>query len=432
MIVEAAVAPEPGEVEFLTFRGGRRFRRRDECGALDNHYARRNVSVYRFRAKRIRVQARTFGSILAEYGIPYYLKLDIEGAELTVPRSVGRVVGPPSLPVARDRRIRNPEVGLEELEQLLELGYRSFKVVSQTEHVDGFEFGASGPFAEETFGEWMSGGVTRDELEQTIRTLEWHDLHARLDSIRASDAVRPQRTGEPRGPRPSLRMPGPHRSSVRPTRAGAQLPPRRDLAPQPDDGFPPSAVAQTSGCRSACDSPAMSPDRLVTFTDGVVAILITILVLELRPPSGDHFGDILDEKGELLAYVLSFVFVAIYWVNHHHLFQVVHRIDGRVLWANILLLFCLSLTPVATAWLGESGAKTGPVAAYALVLIGCAVAYTLAHARPARAARAGVAARDRDRRRPQGAGVARAYVVGFASRFIWPWVAVGAVRRRRA
>ena len=113
------------------------------------------------------------------------------------------------------------------------------------------------------------------------------------------------------------------------------------------------------------------------FTDGVIAILITILVLELRPPDGDRLADILDEKGHLLAYVLSFVLVAIYWVNHHHLMQVVHRIDGRTLWANIHLLFWLSLTPVTTAWLGQSGVESGPVAAYAIVLLGCAIAYTI-------------------------------------------------------
>ena len=113
------------------------------------------------------------------------------------------------------------------------------------------------------------------------------------------------------------------------------------------------------------------------FTDGVIAILITILVLELRPPEGDRLADILDEKGHLLAYVLSFVMVAIYWVNHHHLMQVVHRIDGRTLWANIHLLFWLSLTPVTTAWLGQSGVEAGPVAAYAIVLLGCALAYSL-------------------------------------------------------
>jgi uncharacterized membrane protein len=93
----------------------------------------------------------------------------------------------------------------------------------------------------------------------------------------------------------------------------------------------------------------MRPERLNAFTDGVIAILITILVLELRPPSGDHLGDIAHEKGRLLAYVLTFVFVAIYWVNHHHLTQIVHWVDGRTLWANIHLLFWLSLTPVTTA-----------------------------------------------------------------------------------
>jgi uncharacterized membrane protein len=113
------------------------------------------------------------------------------------------------------------------------------------------------------------------------------------------------------------------------------------------------------------------------FTDGVVAILITILVLELRPPEGHRLSDILDEKGHLLTYLLSFVFVAIYWVNHHHLMQIVHRVDGGTLWANIHLLFWLSLTPLATAWLGEAGVESGPVAAYAIVLLGCAIAYTI-------------------------------------------------------
>ena len=168
----------------------------------------------------------------------------------------------------------------------------------------------------------------------------------------------------------------------------------------------------------------MAPDRLVTFTDGVIAILITILVLELRPPNGDHFGDILDEKGKLLAYVLSFVFVAIYWVNHHHLFQVVHRIDGRVLWANIFLLFCLSLTPVATAWLGDSGVKTGPVAAYALVLTACAVAYTLLTLALLALHESGsqLATAIGDDRK--GRASLAAYVVAFVFAFIWPWVSV--------
>jgi len=169
----------------------------------------------------------------------------------------------------------------------------------------------------------------------------------------------------------------------------------------------------------------MPPDRLTAFTDGVVAILITILVLELRPPAGDHFGDILDEKGKLLAYILSFVFVAIYWVNHHHLMQVVRRIDGRTLWANIHLLLWLSLTPVATAWLGQSGATSGPVAAYALVLLGCALAYTLLtlsllalHDPSSQLARA--IGSDR-----KGKLSLALYLVALAFAFVVPWVSIG-------
>jgi uncharacterized membrane protein len=169
----------------------------------------------------------------------------------------------------------------------------------------------------------------------------------------------------------------------------------------------------------------MPPERLTAFTDGVVAILITILVLELRPPSGDQFGDILDEKGRLLAYLLSFVFVAIYWVNHHHLLQVVHRIDGRALWANIHLLFWLSLTPIATAWLGEAGVKSGPVGVYAVVLIGCALAYTLFTL-------ALLALHDSDSDLHRAIGDDRkgklsllAYVVALAFAFLVPWVSLG-------
>jgi uncharacterized membrane protein len=168
----------------------------------------------------------------------------------------------------------------------------------------------------------------------------------------------------------------------------------------------------------------LTPERLTAFTDGVVAILITVLVLELRPPEGHDFGDVLDLKGRILAYVLSFVFVAIYWVNLHHLFQVVHRIDGRVLWANIHLLFWLSLTPVATAWLGDAGVETGPVATYALLQLGCAIAYTLLtlallslHESESELHRA--IGRDR-----KGRISVVAYVLAFGFAFLEPWVSV--------
>jgi TMEM175 potassium channel family protein len=121
----------------------------------------------------------------------------------------------------------------------------------------------------------------------------------------------------------------------------------------------------------------MKPERMLAFSDGVMAILITILVLELRPPEGDHLADILDLKGKLLAYLLSFVMVGIYWNNHHHLFQIVESVDGRTMWANMHLLFWLSLMPLGTAWLGEEGVESGPVAGYAIVLLGCAFAFSL-------------------------------------------------------
>jgi uncharacterized membrane protein len=166
------------------------------------------------------------------------------------------------------------------------------------------------------------------------------------------------------------------------------------------------------------------PERLKAFTDGVVAILITILVLELRPPAGDRLADILHEKGKLLAYLLSFVFVAIYWVNHHHLMQVVHRIDGRTLWANIHLLFWLSLTPVATAWLGEVGVEPGPVAGYAIVLFGCAIAYTLLTL-------ALLAIHETESQLAQAIGDDRkgklsllAYAIAFVCAFFIPWISV--------
>ncbi len=161
------------------------------------------------------------------------------------------------------------------------------------------------------------------------------------------------------------------------------------------------------------------------FTDGVIAILITILVLELRPPAGDKLSDILDEKSKLLAYVLSFVFVAIYWVNHHHLMLVVERIDGRTLWANIHLLFWLSLTPIATAWLGQSGAQSGPAAAYAIVLLGCAFAYTLLTL-------ALLALHDTQSQLAQAIGRDRKgklsivlYLAALAFSFFVPWVSIG-------
>jgi uncharacterized membrane protein len=119
----------------------------------------------------------------------------------------------------------------------------------------------------------------------------------------------------------------------------------------------------------------VSRGRLEAFTDAVVAIVMTIMVLDLRPPAGHGFSDLGPLLPKLLVYVLSFTFLAIYWNNHHHLMQVVERIDGKVLWANMTLLLFLSLTPAATAWLGPNTRQTAPVVVYGIVLLGAAVAY---------------------------------------------------------
>ena len=121
----------------------------------------------------------------------------------------------------------------------------------------------------------------------------------------------------------------------------------------------------------------MSKDRLEAFSDGVIAILITIMVLELRAPPRAAWTALLPLLPVFLSYGLSFVYLAIYWNNHHHLLQAIERVDGRVLWANTHLLFWLSLIPFVTAWMGENHFAPRPVALYVLVLLLAAVAYYL-------------------------------------------------------
>lgn len=121
----------------------------------------------------------------------------------------------------------------------------------------------------------------------------------------------------------------------------------------------------------------MSRTRLEAFSDGVIAILITIMVLQLTTPRGDDLAALRPLIPVFLSYVLSFIYLGIYWVNHHHLFQVVQQVDGRVLWANIHLLFWLSLVPFLTGWLGADGVAALPVALYGAVLLSAAIAYFL-------------------------------------------------------
>jgi TMEM175 potassium channel family protein len=121
----------------------------------------------------------------------------------------------------------------------------------------------------------------------------------------------------------------------------------------------------------------MSKDRLEAFSDGVFAIIITIMVLDLKVPELTTFAALRSVLPVFLSYVLSFVYVGIYWNNHHHLLQASKKVSGAVLWANLHLLFWLSLAPFATAWLGENFNASAPVALYGVVLIGAGGAYTL-------------------------------------------------------
>src|SRR3954447_7996494 len=121
---------------------------------------------------------------------------------------------------------------------------------------------------------------------------------------------------------------------------------------------------------------AMRTSRLEAFSDGVLAIIITIMMLELKVPQGHHLADLVEDTGlGLLSYLLSFTYVGIYWNNHHHMFHVVRRVDGGVLWANLALLLCLSLFPFTTAWVDESRLARTPVVLYGLNLMAAAVAY---------------------------------------------------------
>lgn len=121
----------------------------------------------------------------------------------------------------------------------------------------------------------------------------------------------------------------------------------------------------------------MNKTRLEAFSDAVIAIIMTIMVLELKVPHGDNFEAIKPLLPIFLAYVLSFVYLAIYWNNHHHMLQATRHVNGKVLWANMLLLFWLSIVPFATGWMGENHFAPLPTAVYGVVLLLCAISYTI-------------------------------------------------------
>ncbi|HUP66977.1 MAG TPA: TMEM175 family protein [Sphingomicrobium sp.] len=168
----------------------------------------------------------------------------------------------------------------------------------------------------------------------------------------------------------------------------------------------------------------MKPDRLNAFTDGVIAIIITIMVLELPVPAGSDWMALRPDITLFAAYALSFVNVGIYWNNHHHMLQSVRRVDGLALWANLFLLFWLSLFPFVIRWIGEVGVTAMPVAAFGVILLLAGFAYYLLE-------RALIAAEGEESRVARAVGAkgkeltsVAAYAAAIALAFVSPWIAI--------
>jgi uncharacterized membrane protein len=168
----------------------------------------------------------------------------------------------------------------------------------------------------------------------------------------------------------------------------------------------------------------MEPARLEAFTDGVIAIIITIMVLEIRVPHGTDLAALRADVPVLLAYVLSYVNVGIFWNNHHHMLHLTERVDGKVLWANLALLFWLSLVPFVIRWIDETGFTALPTAAYGIVLACAAVSYNILQ-------RQIIAVNGRDSRLAVALGddfkgklSIVLYVAAIALAFVRPWIAL--------
>ena len=168
----------------------------------------------------------------------------------------------------------------------------------------------------------------------------------------------------------------------------------------------------------------MSKERLNAFSDGVIAIIITIMVLELKVPHGADWEALAKLTPVFLSYVLSFVYVAIYWNNHHHFFQLVTRVNGAVMWANFNLLFWLSLVPFATAWMGEHEFAPVPTALYGVSLFLPAIAWRIMQSVIIRAQGPGSPLRAAIGRDFKGTISPVLYFCGIALSFVAPWAAL--------
>ncbi|MCB0656701.1 MAG: DUF1211 domain-containing protein [Saprospiraceae bacterium] len=167
----------------------------------------------------------------------------------------------------------------------------------------------------------------------------------------------------------------------------------------------------------------MQRNRMEAFSDGVLAIIITIMVLEMKIPHGAEFSDLKPLIPVILSYVLSFVYLGIYWSNHHHLIHLISRVDGALLWANLHLLFWLSLVPFVTGWMGENDFAAAPVALYGFILLMAAVAWTIL-------LKAALKREGKQSRLAQAIGNNRKgnismilYLLGVPAAFVSPWLA---------
>ncbi|MCG2462032.1 TMEM175 family protein [Flavobacteriaceae bacterium F89] len=168
----------------------------------------------------------------------------------------------------------------------------------------------------------------------------------------------------------------------------------------------------------------MKSNRLEAFSDGVLAIIITIMVLELKAPEEVALHALIPTIPTFVSYLFSFIYVGIYWNNHHHLFQATQKINGKILWANLHLLFWLSLIPFTTSWIGENYMAPIPVALYGLVLLMCAIAFFILQASIIKNHGPEFPLRKFIGRDGKGKVSAALYIIGIILSFVNPWIAI--------
>lgn len=169
----------------------------------------------------------------------------------------------------------------------------------------------------------------------------------------------------------------------------------------------------------------MTKGRLEAFSDGVLAVIITIMVLELKVPEGSEWESLKPLIPKFLAYIFSFIYIGIYWNNHHHLFQAVKKVNGKILWANLNLLFWLSLMPIATEWIGETHFAKHPVSVYGVGLIMSAIAYTILENLIIKYEGENSTLKEAIHSKFKEYISIVFYILGFATSFFYPYLAIG-------